>query len=268
MAIHGRLLMAAGLFAVYAGSVQAAGLRVTPLRLDFSPQQKSGQVEVANLGPAPIAVQVKAFRWTQKDGADVYEPTSDIFFAPPIISVASQKKNLVRFRLRAAPPVDQEITYRVYFQEVPPATDQTSGSGMTFRVRFGVPVFLHPLKPAYPVLAASLAREADGLRVTLKNTGRAHARIEDIQLYPLATDPQKLDQAMVAHAPQSTHQTNYLLPGTADEWLLPLAAGADPAGLKVLVRTDDYSGHAAPGITPQGWWWLPPAAGADSPARP
>lgn len=267
MAIHGRLLLAAGIFLIPA-LAQAAGLRVTPLRLDFSARQTSGQIEVSNLGTSTLAVQVKAFRWTQKDGQDNYEPTNDLFFAPPIVSVAPQKKTLVRFRLRAAPPAEKEGTYRVYFQEVPPANESSPSAGMTFRMRFGVPMFVHPVKPAYPALSAKLVREANGLRVKLQNSGNAHVRLENVQLYPANVDSKAVDQPAIASAPQSVSGTNYLLPGSKDEWVLPLAAGADPAGLKLLVRTDDYSGHAAPGITPQGYWWVPTGAGEATPARP
>ena len=266
MAINGRLLIAAGLFSIYAGTAAASGLRVTPLRMDFFQNQTSGQIEVSNLGTAPLAVQVKAFRWAQKDGTETYEPTTDIFFAPPIVSVAPQKKTIVRFRLRAAPPLDRENSYRVYFQEVPSATENAPSAGMTFRMRFGVPVFVHPVKPAYPVLSAVSTREADGLRVKLKNTGSAHIRINDVQLYPASVNEKNPDQAVVSHAPQGAHGTNYLLPGSEDEWVLPLAAGASPEGLKLLVRTDDYSGHAAPGITPQGFWWVP-GGGGTTPAK-
>jgi len=70
MKISRRLLIAAGFFAAISETAVAGGLRVTPMRLDFSPQQPAGQFEIANLGQGPLGVQIKAFRWTQKDGQD------------------------------------------------------------------------------------------------------------------------------------------------------------------------------------------------------
>jgi fimbrial chaperone protein len=249
--------------------VQASGLRITPVRLDFSPRQPTGQIELSNQNAAPKAVQVKAFRWSQKDGVDTYEPSADLFFAPPIVTVPGNGRTLVRFRQRVAAPVDREYTYRVFFEELPGAVQDEDMAGMKFRTRFGIPMFVRPAKPVWPAISAATTRDADGLRVKLKNSGAAHVRILELRLYPDSVDTRNPDQAVVAQATQPEHGEVYLLPGSESTWLLSLAAGANPSGLKLLVLTDDYSGHGAPGITQQGAWWTPAAgAGAASPAKP
>lgn len=257
----GRLLWAAGLlFCVPLSAAQAAGLRLSPLRLDLSAQQTATQVELSNLSSAPVAVQVKAFRWRQQQGQDIYEPTKDIFFAPPIVTVPGQGKTVVRFRLRAAIPKDQEGTYRIYFQEVPAANESATGAGMTFRVRFGVPLFVSPSKPAKPGLAVNIAQEPERLRLTLENTGVTHLKIQGVDLFAAAVNSEKPDQAPLASATHSLRGANYLLPGSRHEWELKLPAAAT-AATRLLIRTDDYSGQAARGMTPQGWLWLPVDSG-------
>lgn len=269
MAIRGRLLIAAGLFLTHAGIVQAAGLRITPVRLDFTARQPTGQIELSNQNAAPKAVQVKAFRWTQKDGVDTYEPTTDLFFAPPIVTVPGQGRTVVRFRQRVASPADREGTYRVFFEELPGAAQDDDAAGMKFRTRFGIPMFVHSVKSAWPAVSALTARDADGLRVTLRNSGAAHVRILELRLYPDSVNTRNPDQAVVAQATQPERGEVYLLPGSESTWLLALAAGANPAGLKLLVLTDDYSGHGAPGITQQGAWWTSATvAGTVAPAKP
>jgi hypothetical protein len=54
--------------------------------------------------------------------------------------------------------------------------------------------------------------------------------------------------------------TNYLLPGTRHAWRVSLPPGQDPSQLQLLLRTDDYSGKASPGMSNRGWLWLPVAA--------
>lgn len=258
MKLSNRLLLAAGfLFCVLPNVAQAAGLRLSPLRLDLSAQQTATQVELTNLSATPVAVQVKAFRWRQEQGQDVYEPTKDIFFAPPIVTVPGQGKTVVRFRLRAAIPKDQEGSYRIYFQEVPPASESPSGAGMTFRVRFGVPLFVSSIKPAKPRLATTITPEPERLRLTLENTGATHLKIQGLALYPAGVNTEQPDQAPLASATHSVLGANYLLPGSQHEWELKLPAATDLAGTRLLIRTDDYSGQSAPGVTPQGWLWLP-----------
>lgn len=258
MKISVRLLLAAGFFfCISMGAAQAAGLRLSPLRLDLSVQQTATQVELTNLGATPVAVQVKAFRWRQEQGQDVYEPTKDIFFAPPIVTVPGQGKTVVRFRLRAAIPKDQEGAYRIYFQEVPPASESSSGAGMTFRVRFGVPLFVNPVKPVKPRLATIIAQEPESLRLTLENTGATHLKIQGVDLFPAGVNTEQPDQAPLASASHSLLGANYLLPGSRHEWQLKLPAATDLAATRLLIRTDDYSGQSAPGMTSQGWLWLP-----------
>lgn len=268
MKICGRLLIAAGLFTVCSGPSHAGGLRVTPLRLDFSPQQQSGQFELANLSDAPLAIQIKVFRWSQKDGQDDYQATQDLFFAPPIVRVAGKANALVRFRIRTPAPAGSEVPYRVYFQEVPPARNEQAGSGTVLRLRVGVPVFATSADPVYPSVTSKTSREAEGLRVHITNAGKAHIRISNVRLYPGNTNLKAPDQPAVAQAGQSVHSGNYLLAGSSDDWLLPLTAGADPKGLKLMIVTDDYSGHAAPGITAQGWWWAESSPDSTVPSRP
>ena len=245
-----------------AGSLaaQASGLRVTPLRLDLSARQTTTQVELANLGPAGVPVQISAFAWTQENGSDVYTPTKDIFFAPPIVSVPANGKSLVRFRLRGAAPKTGERAYRVYFQEVaaPQAQAQT---GMSFRLRFGVPVFVSASKPGGAKLGVEWSRESDALRLVLTNTGSAHLKIEGLELYSGDIDREKLGAEPVARTTHSSAGANYLLPGSRHDWAIPLAAAQALEQHVLLIRTDDYSGRVAQGATPRGWVWqeFPPA---------
>lgn len=260
MGIFGRLLKAAGLLIVLgAGQAQASGLRLTPLRLDLSADHNADQIELSNLGGAPMAVQVKAFRWTQQDGRDIYEPTKDIFFAPPIVTVPAQSRALVRFRLRGSAPKQQEGTYRIYFQEIPPAERTVASTGMTFRLRFGIPLFVRSVQAAKPALAVRGARAGDSLNFTLENSGGAHLKIQGVELFPADVD-KKQPESPLAKVTHSRLGANYLLPGSRHEWELKLPPGADPGALQLLIRTDDYTGTAAKGITPQGWLWLPLAA--------
>ena len=238
----------------------ASGLRLTPLRLDLSAADPATQIELANLGAAPVAVQIKAFKWSQVDGRDHYEPTKDIFFAPPIVTVQPQTGTTVRFRLRTGAPPQTEGTYRIYFQEIAPA-DSEKAAGMAFRIRFGVPLFLSAKKPQPPALRIGQRTADDTLELSLENAGHTHLKIEGIDVHATGTDRER-PGAPLAGATHSVAGTNYLLPGSRHAWKVPLPAGQDPAKLQLLVRTDDYSGKASPGMSNRGWLWLPVTAGS------
>lgn len=250
--VRAACLLAGGLLAFPA---LGAGLRVTPLRLDLSAQQSATQIELTNLGAAALPVQVSAFGWTQQDGRDVYAPTKDLFFAPPIVSVPAGGNSIVRFRLRGAAPQGVERAYRVYFQEIAPP--QSAGTaGMAFRLKLGVPVFVAPAKPVAPRLELQHQSARDRLELTLANAGTAHLKIHGLEVFAATVDRARPD-GVVAKATHSEQGANYLLPGSRHRWTLALPPGADPARHVLLVRTDDYSGKAASGMTPAGWLWVP-----------
>jgi fimbrial chaperone protein len=251
--IHARAaaLLAA---ATLAGAAQASGLRVSPLRVDLSAQQNSSQIELTNFGSAPVPVQVSVSGWSQAEGRDSYAPSKDIFFAPPIVTVPAGGKTIVRFRLRGAAPRDAERAYRAFFQEMAPPQQANQG-GMSFRLKFGVPIFVAPGTGAAPRLELRHGVASGVLKLMLANSGSAHLKIHGIEVYPASVDRQKPTQRPLASASLSDTGTNYLLPGSRLAWTLKLPAGTDPTRSAVLVRTDDYSGKAAAGMTQSGWLW-------------
>lgn len=248
-------LAAGGLLSVPAF---ATGLRITPLRLDLSTAQNSAQLELTNFGSGPVPVQVSVASWSQAEGRDTYAPSRDIFFAPPIVSVPATGKTIVRFRLRGAAAADTERAYRVYFQEVAPPQPQ---GGMSFRLRLGVPLFVAPARRVAPQLDITDSSSDGVLALELANPGTAHLKIHGMELYPAGVDRQKPSGALAA-ATHSERGSNYLLPGTRHHWSLKLPPSAKGQDHVLLVRTDDYSGKAAAGMTPAGWLWRPVPAKA------
>lgn len=264
--MHPKHVAAVGLLiaALLPLAATASGLRLTPLRLDLSAEQTSNQIELANFGSEVLPVQVSVHAWTQVDGVDTYAPSKDIFFAPPIVSVPAGGKAVVRFRLRSGAPKDVARPYRIYFHETAPPKVANKG-GMSFRLKLGVPLFVAPLKPGSPRIEVGGQTGADAIALTLANTGKAHAKVLGMELYPANVNRED-PKGAVASATHSRKGANYLLPGSRHEWAIPLPAKADPARHVLLIRTDDYTGKSVAGMSNKGWLWMPlPAAAAGTP---
>ncbi|HBK47235.1 MAG TPA: phytochrome sensor protein [Xanthomonadaceae bacterium] len=206
---------------------QAGSFTVNPVRVTLSGRQPVAALTVRNLGDTPAVIQLEVKRWSQLDGRDLYEDTAEILATPPIFTVPANQTQLVRVGLRRAPDPDQELTYRLYLQEVePPPTPGFTGLKMA--VRMGVPLFVQPAVPALPSLhwqATRLGPEEISLSAT--NTGKAHIQLNGFQVRP-ATES----------SPAVTRQVSaYLLPGQRQSWVVQ-AHQAPGVALHLLAKTD------------------------------
>src|SRR6185312_2841401 len=78
------------------GSVAHAGsFTVNPVRLTLSATQSVAAVTVKNIGEEATVVQLETSSWTQHDGQDVLESTSDILATPPILTVPPGASRIV-----------------------------------------------------------------------------------------------------------------------------------------------------------------------------
>jgi fimbrial chaperone protein len=219
----------------------AATFNVSPIRVGLSAQRPIVPLSVRNEGDEPMVVQVQTVRWSQQNGQDVYEPTNDILATPPIVTVPPRGTQIVRVGLRRSVDPARELSYRVYLAEVPapPAADATR---VHVALRIGLPVFVSSPTPSRPLLDWTLAPSAEGEAILrVKNEGNAHAQLANVRLLS-GTDRQAL-----ARYPSPA----YVLPGSAQEWLLKLEPGkrlgADPVRLQAFMDAGDVDVD----ITPQ-----------------
>ncbi len=178
------LLSAALLFLIAFPSAGYPGQwRVAPARVFFDRAAKSTVITVVNEGEEKIHLQGKALEWTQdKDGKDVYQESKDLLFFPRILMIDKGEQKIIRAGIKA-PATAQEKTFRLFIEEIPqPKKNTSDGTQLTVAVRFGVPVFVKPLKEELggEVVSAALEKGTFGARV--KNTGNVHFRITEISV--------------------------------------------------------------------------------------
>ena len=238
-------------------SASAAGLRVVPLKLEMTAKGGAATLELTNLTSDNIGVQVEAKAWAQAEGADVYTDTKDLLFAPPIIAIPAGKTKTVRFRLRRGPSLGQELSYRIYVQQLAAAPDSNVGNttmagGVEVRLRLGIPLFVAAIKPQLPGFEARAIRLPDGMSaLRLKNPGGQHLKVAQVEVVDSAG-------TVVAETTLTDTQTNYLLPGSESTWPLHLPKRSDavslPAGRYSLrVKTDFYSPRGVAGFSGEGF---------------
>lgn len=207
---------------------QAGTFVVSPVRATLSASHQVGALTVRNDGPEPTVVQLEVLSWSQQDARDVYEPTREILATPPIFTVPAGGSQIVRVGLRRAPDSQQELSYRLYLQEVPPPPTPDF-QGLQVALRIGVPVFVLPSAAAKPVLRWQLSRTPEGqLKLSLSNDGNVHIQIANFSLVAAGQKPHPTLQVAA-----------YVLPGQTRDWVLEGIAAPRPGSeLRLFAQTD------------------------------
>jgi fimbrial chaperone protein len=210
------------------GAAVAGAFNVAPVRVELSARNRTQALTVRNQGDEPSVVQVQIYAWSQQDGQDVLQPTTDLLLTPPVFTVDPGQAQLLRIALRGSPDPTRQRSYRAVLQEVP---GQASSGGPTLQValRISLPIFVEPPVAASPQLHWQAHVGPDGkLLLSAHNGGNGHIQLVDF----------KLSSATGAEI-ASQQQVSYILPGQTRNWTLePVADLAAVENVRLAGRSD------------------------------
>jgi fimbrial chaperone protein len=160
-------------------AVRAGDWRVSPIRLDLGRDAKSGAVTVANDSDDRLQVQMKAFEWTQDaEGQDRYVETGEILFFPRLMILEGKEEKILRAGIRV-PAAAKEKTFRIFIEEIP-GPRKAEGANIAVAIRFGVPIFVKPLKEEDRGEVGTMTMSAGALLVPVNNTGNVHFVVQSV----------------------------------------------------------------------------------------
>lgn len=213
------------LLTVCMSAAHAGSFTVNPVRVTLSSSQAVAAVTVKNVGNEATVVQLESSSWTQHDGKDVLEPTSDILATPPIITVPPGGSRIVRVGLRRPADPQRELTYRLFLREVPPP--QPVAQGLRIALLISMPVFVVPPHPPAAEVQWRAVRLQDGnIQLQARNTGHSHIQLGHLEI----------TQAGAGTAIATRNMAEYLLPDNGREWTV-LAKSAPPVGTRLSVTS-------------------------------
>lgn len=153
--------------------------RVAPIRLDLGREAKSGVITIVNEAPEKLQVQLTAFEWTQDaEGKDRYEESADILFFPRILIFDKAEEKIVRAGIRV-PAAAREKTYRLFIEEIP-EPKKAEGANVAIAIRFGVPIFVKPLKEEARGEIEKIGMANAAFHARVKNTGNLHFVVRSV----------------------------------------------------------------------------------------
>jgi fimbrial chaperone protein len=161
-----------------------AGFGVSPIRIDLDRVARTSSITVSNDDPDnPMRAQADAVSWVQdEDGNDRFEPTNELTFLPRIMTIPPADRQLVRVGIRV-PATAQEKAFRLFIEEIPEARKQDgTGARIAVRVRFGIPVFVKPLKEEVKGEIDRLDISKSVLTMRVRNQGNVHLAIKSVDV--------------------------------------------------------------------------------------
>lgn len=210
----------------------AAGLQVMPVGLQFERATTAQGLWLANTGREALRAQVRVFRWTQADGADVLEPARGLLASPPMLHLPAGGRQLVRvIRDARADDAHGEQAYRILVDELPP-TEGADEHGVRYVLRYSIPVFVVDGPPRDPESVAaglewSVVRSDDGFALQVRNAGDTRAQVATVILVRADGSEQVLVPGLLG----------YVLPHRTMRWPARLAA-APAAGDRIRVTVN------------------------------
>lgn len=204
--------------ALVCGVARAAGLQVAPVSLTLQTSQQADGLWLSNTGEAPLHAQVRVFRWTQMQGQERLQSTTELVVSPPMLELAAAGRQLVRVIRNGPPPAGAtEIAYRVLVDELP-LPDAGGQAGLNFVMRHSLPVFVAPAGAAAPTTAQlrwALQRQAGQPVLEVTNDGNGHAQLAELAVVDAAGQPHVVHAGLLG----------YVLPGAVMRWPLKLPGG-------------------------------------------
>lgn len=226
----GKAALCAAFLLLFTGFPATAGasISVSPVLLELDQQHSKDIVRVANVSEVTKSFEVNVVAWTQSDqDREIYADTGDLIAVPPLFTLAPGEEQIVRVGLMRAPDADNELAYRVFFTELaPPELEQPTASGISMRLRFGVPAFVAPLAEPAPGIEFTGVQRIDGnVFLGLGNNGNVRVKITEIRFRP-----------PMAENSDSKSAVFYLHPGKSG--MLPLTFDDLDMGGTVELETD------------------------------
>jgi fimbrial chaperone protein len=216
---------ALALISASAVAASATSLQVAPTTIDMTAPDSASVLNLRNDAKKPVTVQVRVFRWSQKNGVEKLEPTTNVVASPPSTKLSPNQDYVVRILRVGKAPVAGEESYRVLVDELPVKSEAREGT-VNLVVRHSIPVFFRDAEASKPQVTWTVERSGKGVVLKARNEGDSRLRIADLQ----ATQGGKAVATRKG-------LVGYVLGGST--MTFPLGAKSVPSGAVLIKATSD-----------------------------
>ena len=162
------------------GQGEAAALRVAPILVDVN-RGATSKIVLQNLGKDVTNVQIRIFKWVQKDGKRQLLKTRDVVASPPFAKIRPGKRNTIRVVRLSRKPLGKEESYRLLIDEIP-SRKKTNRVQVGIALRYSLPVFFGTQVDQPSRLIWSVSQKNGETIVTARNVGLKRVRLVGMKL--------------------------------------------------------------------------------------
>lgn len=220
MRTTGFLLLAALFCPTFAFSSE---LTLMPISLDIVPPKVQDHFTIRNGGNEVIKMQVRVFRWEQRNGKSYYTPTKDVVVSPPFPVVRPDTDTVIRVIRTSKAPINGEESYRVFFDELPRADLKSNESRLSILTRQTAPVFFRSEQRGENKASWQVKLTMSGFQLIGRNSGNSRMKVSDVILLH--------DKTVVG---RKTGLVGYVLSGSDSVLEIPRIANGTPNKLRLL----------------------------------
>jgi fimbrial chaperone protein len=223
------LLTISGLVCAASAPLSAASLQVVPTTFELPASKAAETLTLSNSGTTVLNAQVRAFRWTQEQGEDKTEPTSDLVATPPMVSIPPGGEQIVRLVRVSKRPVSGEESYRIVADELPNKDQQKAGQ-INFNFKYMIPMFFVSEPGGHSKVTWSIERQGNATFLAASNAGNRRVRIGGLTLKSSSGKEFVLGKGL----------NGYVLAGSSVRWPVPSTLVLGNSGpLSITARSDE-----------------------------
>jgi fimbrial chaperone protein len=167
-----RLLALTLAIAACTAVASAATFGTKPSSVVIDPAHPIAQISFSSLNALTVNFDVTVQRWTQAQGADVFQPAADALVVPPIFSIQPYETKPIRVTFRTPQAsADVEASYMMTFTEIVPPTSKSKARVVQ------VPLFVPPRAPSGAAAYKIRRISSTQAELTVTNPSNAHVYV-------------------------------------------------------------------------------------------
>ncbi|MBI2188319.1 MAG: molecular chaperone [Acidobacteria bacterium] len=171
----------AGALLVAPPSSARSSFTVNPTQIHLGGRTTTALLTLRNEEALPLRFQLSVFSWNQDSRGEMeLDPTDDIVFYPPLLTLAPGEERRIRIGAATAfGPVER--TYRIFVEELPPESEGDQGA-VRMLTKMGIPIFLRPAEPVAQAALEALRLTGGTFGFHVRNAGTVHFVPQDVRV--------------------------------------------------------------------------------------